>query len=263
MERLLLLRLQACGCTVEARVNDIAVARCAPGQGTVSTPVHEYVVEGDNLLSLVIEPCAPGATPAPRLTGEPWAARLTLVLPRIDHVGSEDSARTVAELDWALPAGEIVQPPLDVTRRVTLPIRFPRWRWLDLPRHAESPAAQTAAATFVQGLAIALARADADTWLRATRLRLEDLSVAYRLDPAAMAERWRARLRLLQATGALQVRLPAIADIRLRSCAGGRLLDCVDAAGDPVLRTAPDADGTVRLWPVRVAVIDGQCHVLR
>lgn len=263
MERLLLLRLRSSGIAAEARLNDIPVARTPAGGGEVCMPVHEYLFEGTNHVGLVLDPPPPVAQAAPRLLGTPVAAGVRLLLPRVGTLGSESSARTLIELDHALDAGEIFQPPAPVYRSVELPIRFPRWRWPDLPVIADPPAQQPVVARFVQGLAMALARGDAESFVQAARLRFEELALAYQQDLADAVARWRSRIQLLYATKTLQVVLPALPEIILLPCAGSRLVECVGAAGEPILRTAPAADGTSQAWPIRVAVIDGHCHIVR
>lgn len=264
MERLLLLRLQSLGCAAELRLNDIPVARTPPAGGSLSLPVHEYLLSGTNHLALLLDPPPEGVAVAPRL-GAPGglAAQARLLLPRIGHVGSELTARTLAELSVALPEGEIYQPPLVVQRSAELPISFPRWRWLDLPPVADVAAVQPLVAGFVQGLAIALAKGDPEPFVHGARLRFEELAVAYQKPAAELAARWRARIQMLFATKALRMVLPALADMQLRPCAGGRLLDCVDAAGQPILRTEPAPDGSRHAWPLRVGVVEGHCHVMR
>jgi hypothetical protein len=49
----------------------------------------------------------------------------------------------------------------------------------------------------------------------------------------------------------------------LRACANGRLLECLDSQGQPALQTLPAPDGSVASWPLRVALVNGQCHILR
>ena len=61
MERLLLLRLASVGCAAEARLNDFSLGRTPAAGGVLTLSVHEYVLEGDNALELVIDPVAPGA----------------------------------------------------------------------------------------------------------------------------------------------------------------------------------------------------------
>lgn len=263
MERLLLLRLRSEGCCAEARINDVPVARTPRGGGVANVPVHEYLLEGGNHFALVVEPGLPGAPAAPRLAAADTRASLRLLLPRIGVRGCESAARTLVELDWAVPEGEIYAPQVAASRSAVLPIRFPRWRWLDLPPVDDLAAAQPLVARFVQGLAVALAKGDADAFLIAARLRFEELALAYQKPAAELAARWRSRIQLLHATKALKLALPALPDVLLRPCAGQRLLECVDAAGEPSLRTEAAPDGTRHAWPIRVALVDGHCHVLR
>ena len=100
-------------------------------------------------------------------------------------------------------------------------------------------------------------------FVHAARLRFEELAVAYGQPLPDLIERWRTRIRLLQVTQALKLQLPALADVRLLPCADGRLVECVAPDGDPVLRTEAAPDGSRQFWPLRVAVVDGRCHVLR
>ena len=263
MERLLLLRLRSVGCSAEARLNDIPVARTPASGGAVDLPVHEYMFEGANTLALAIEPSLPGAVPKPRLSLHTTGASLRLLLPRVDQVGSESSARTLAELDWALPEGEVYLPQTAASRQVDLPIKFPRWRWLDMPVIDEPIEVQPLVAAFVQTLAVSLAKGDADTFLQAARLRFEELAAAYQQTPADLAARWRSRIQLLHATQALRPVFAPPNELLLRPCAHNRLLECLSPGGEPALRTEPAADGSSHSWPIRVAVVDGRCHIVR
>lgn len=259
MERLLLLRLRAVGCAAEARVNDVPVLRLPAGGGNAALPVHEYLTEGDNTLQLVVEP---GAA-APRLAAGPSMAALRLLLPRCGQPGSELSARGLAELDWAAADGEVIQPSPTLQQQLVLPAKLPRWRWFDAPPLDDVPGAQPLVAAFVQQLALSLAQGDPEPFLSAARVRFEDLALAYQQPVAELAARWRSRIEMLAATKALKPVLPALADVQLLPCAGGRLLEPVLADGEPALRTEPAADGTRHVWPIRIAVVEGRCHVVR
>lgn len=263
MDRLILLRLRATGCIAEAHVNGIPVLRAGPADGTLALPVHEYLLEGDNELALVVDPSPAGQPRAPRLAAAPMTAALRLLLPRTGHVGSELSARGLSELDWSLAAGEVHRPPVVQRRVVALPIRLPRWRWLDAPPLDDLPAAGRLVAEFVQNVALSLAQGDPEPFLAAARVRFEDLAIAYQQPLAELATRWRDRIGMLHATGALTLTPPELEAVVTRPCAGGRLLECVDAAGEPVLQTAPAPDGSRHAWPLRVAVVEGRTHIVR
>lgn len=266
MDRLLLMRLYVQGCSAEALINDIPVGRVSPGVGGLSLPVHEYLLDGANEVSLVINPAAPGlkAAPAlPRLAEGVVGARLRLLLPRIGQVGSELEARTVAEVVWGVPDGDVYSTPQTLTRAIFLPIKFPRWRWLDAPVVDDVDAQKPLIASFLQAIAVDLLRGDAESFLTASRLRMEELALAYQLPVADVATKLRSRLQLLHATKALKMAVPHEGDLLLRRCAGGRLIECMSGAGQPALATLPGPDGTSACWPVRVAVVNGQCHILR
>lgn len=265
MDRLLLLRLRAVGCAAEVRINDIPVLR-APARGALmSLAVNEFLLEGHNQLSLEIDP-APAALdsemPA-RIALGASGASVRLLLPRIGRPGNESSARALAALDWAVADGEVVSPPIRQQQNIDLPLKFPRWRWLDMPVVEDPTTVQPVVARFIQNLALALAKGDADALVQAARLRFEELALAYQQPVAELVARWRSRIQLLHAAKALRLLLPTLADVRVQPCAGGRLLECLAPDGEPILRTETAADGTRQAWPVRVAVIDDQCHILR
>ncbi len=263
MERLLMLRLRSLGCAAEARVNDIPVARTPPEGGMLSLPVHEYVFEGANEISLVVGPVAEGGSAAPRLVDGVVGASLRMLLPRVGQVGSESTARTLAEIDWAAADGDVFAPPVEVQRSVMLPVKFPRWRFVDLPPVVDVSAAQPLIARFVQSLAISLAKGDAEPFAQAARLRFDELGLAYQQQSADLVARWRSRIQLLHATKALKPVLPSLNDVLLRPCAGSRLIECVAPTGEGVLRTEPGPDGASHVWPIRVAIVDGRCHIVR
>jgi len=266
MDRLLILRLQALGCSAEALLNDIPIGRVGPGGGELCLPVHEYLLDGENQLGLVIDPVAPGMEPAPtqlRLADGVVGARLRLLLPRIGRPGSELEARTLAELDWVVPDGDVYMAPLAVSRSVSLPIKFPRWRWLDAPVIDNVGALRPLVAAFLQAIAADLMRGNPEPFLTASRLRIEELAQAYQQPVAEAATKLRSRLQLLHATKALKLALPTAAELVLRGCASGRLIECLGPDGAPALATATAADGVSSAWPVRVAVVNGHCHILR
>jgi hypothetical protein len=263
MERLLLLRLQAAGCAAQALLNDVPVLQTPAAGGSVCLPVHEYLVEGDNELSLLIDPVVPGGAAAPRLVRAPLHAAKRLLLPRMGQPASELSARSLAEIEWRASEGEVHRPPVALRRTVSLPVKFPRWRWLDAPPIDQPAGVQPLVAGFVQGLAVALSQGQADAYVSAARVRFDDLALAYQQPVAELVSRWRSRIQLLHATGALKLVVPALADVLVRPCANGRLVESVSATGEPALRTEPHDDGSTQAWPMRIAVVDGRCHIVR
>lgn len=269
MERCLMLRLQTQGCAAELWLNDLPVGRTSLQQPTLCLPVHEYLLAGSNRLELVIDPPTPGQPetgPAYKLSEGVVGAWARLLLPRMGAPGHEGEARTLAELVWAAAEGDIYQLGHRVAVDATLPVKFPRWRWLDAPPLAAQGSLQEIKPLVLdclQRIAMAMAKGDVDSFVSASRLRLEELAVAYQQPLADVSARLQSRLQLLHATKALKMVIPDAASLQLRVCANGRLLECLGPDGEAALRTLAAPDGSSAAWPLRVALVNGQCHILR
>ena len=267
MERLLVLRLEAVGCHAEAVFNGVPLARVSAAQTLLTLPVHEFTLAGGNEIELIINPAPPGslvpaATPAVHLSDGKLAASLRLLLPRVGSPAHPASARTLAQLDWAPSADEVYPSPTSLRERVELPISFPRWRWLDAPVLAESPALKAELAAYLLEIALGLARGNAEPLIQAQRLRLEELALAYQRPLADDVSRLRAHLQQLHAAEPLKPLLPCSANLLLRPVAGGRLIECLGLDGTPLLHS-PRAGGGRVAWPLRVAAVEGKFYVLR
>jgi hypothetical protein len=265
MDRLLVLRLRSHGVSAEAWLNGVPLLRTPRAGGDACVPVHEFVIAGDNRLELVVEPPPAGSAPGPAraVIGDGMAhAEATLLLPRIGQLASDQSARVLGQAAWASPEGEVFRPPLRLAQALDIPVRFPRWRWLDAPPVADIDGLRGAAATYLQDVAIALSRGDAEHLVVAAKLRFEELALAYQRPLADDLARWRARVQLLHAQKALRPELPTPESLLLRPVADGRLLECLAADGLPVLRSARP-DGSCVYWPLRLAAVERRFYPLR
>ena len=264
MERLLVLRLAAQGVAAAALLNGVPIARVGGACKVVVLPVHEYALAGANQIELVVEPgpAAGAAAPAARLGDGRSAAVLQLLLPRNGQPAHPSSARTLAQLEWTAPADEVIELPLSLRQGVELPIPFTRWRWVDAPAVADASVLRPAAAAFLQGLAVALARGNLEPFVVAARLRFEELAAAYQRNLSDEVGRWRVHLQALHAALPLAPALPTAATLVLRPIAGGRLLECLRPDGEPVLQ-CPVAGGATAAWPVRLGWIEERFYVLR
>jgi hypothetical protein len=260
MERLMMLQVQAQGCVAEAWLNGVAVARATPAQPVVDLPVHEYALAGANRLELLINPEAQEPL---LLAAAELAASARLLLPRLGAPADAGSARSLAECSWGLAAGQSAEAPLLAHVEVDLPLAFPRWRWLDAPPAQGSKALEQQALAFVQGLALDLSRGQVESFMTATRLRNEELALAYQRDPASEQARLRKALLQGYAAQALSWPPPKAESFRLRPLAGGRLLECLGPEQAPALQSAPDAQGRRWALPLRLAWVENRFYVLR
>ena len=272
MDRQVMLRLEAVGCEAEALFNGVPLGRvgaaadadAATAQTLLTLPVNEFTLMGSNELELVVYPGAAGATapPEPRLADGRCGASLQLLLPRMAGVAHPASARSLAQIDWALVADEVFEAPLRLRKSVELPIAFPRWRWLDAPVVADAAALKHDIARFLLEIAVGLVKGNPEPLIQASRLRLEELALAYERPLADDVSRLRSQIQAWHAAQPLKPALPAAGKLLLRPVAGGRLLECLATDGAPLLRSAV-AGGAEVAWPMRLAVVEGRFYVLR
>jgi hypothetical protein len=266
MERLLMLDFAAGGCAVEAQLNGMPLASLGPGGGSTSLAVHEYTLAGRNQLSLVVAPAPAGVTAAsqPRVAiGATWA-RARLVLVRHGESPTDPSARELGVVEWATAEGKAYDAPSTHSREVNLPVNFPRWRWLDAPPFGLNASVQRSVLEFLQNLAVELGRGNPDPLVSASKLRFDELALAYQTDANAGMQRFRDHLQRLYAAKALKVLPPVAAELVLRPLVDGRLLDCLASTGGPALRTQNETPELGdHAWPIRLAMVEGKIYVLR
>lgn len=254
--------LQAQGCDAEAWLNGLPVARVTAAVPEACVPVHEAALAGSNRLELRVGAPTAGAAeaqPAPHA----MAARAHLLLPRIGAAVDASSARVLAAVDWSCAAGDELTLPASRTHDADLPIRFPRWRWVDAPVVEPTPALTRAAHAFVSGLARDLARGQTASFLAATRLRTEEVALAYQRSPESETTRLREWLEQLYASSALVWPPLAPDDFELRRIADGRLLECLRGDGRAALTTVPDKGGSCVVLPLKLSWVEGRFYVLR
>ncbi len=264
MERLLVLRLQSLGVAAEAWLNGVPLARTAADAPALTLPIHEYTLAGANELALVIEPPPPmqEGAPQPLLSDGRRGASLRLLLPRVGQAAHPENARTLAQIDWAPLAGDVTEVPATLRQTVDLKIAFPRWRWFDAPVSTTPQELLSPAVAFVQGLALGLLRGDPEPLVQAARLRFEEMAQAYQRALADDVGRFRLQVQQWHAKAPLAPVMPTADTLRLRPLGGGRLLECLNPAGEPVLQSALAGGGRAR-WPLRLAVIEGRFYALR
>jgi|BarGraIncu00222A_1022003.scaffolds.fasta_scaffold00388_4 hypothetical protein len=266
MERLLMLELAAGGCSVEAQLNGMPVAAIGPAGGSGSLAVHEFTIAGRNQLSLVIGPPPPGTVvpSQPRVAIGPTWARARLVLVRHGQSPADPGARVLGVVEWATTEGRAYDAPSTHARDVELPVNFPRWRWLDAPPVNVTVAVQRTILEFLQQIAVELGRGNPDPLIAASKLRFDELALAYQTDANSAVQRFRDHLQRLYAAKALKIPPPVAAELVLRPLVDSRLIECLASMGGPVLRTQNEAaDLGDHAWPVRLAMVEGRIYVLR
>ena len=265
MDRLMVIKLVGQGCTAEAWFNGMPMARITPTAPQAVVPAHEAALAGSNRLELVVAPDGGAEHAAALLQTAPhaMAAQVHVLLPRLGRPVDENEVRTLARLDWACDAGAPLALPARLREDTDLAIRFPRWRWLDAPVVEPTALVTQQAHAFVSVLARDLARGQTESFMAATRLRTEELALAYQRDPDAEVIRLREWLEELYASSRLVWQPLAAEEMRLRPLVGGRLLECLGADGRAALTTMPDKTGKVLALPLKLSLVEERFYVLR
>ena len=266
MDRLLMLELAAAGCAVEVQLNGMPLAALGPAGGSTSLAVHEYTLAGRNELTLVIGPAPPGSTAPsqPRVAIGPTWARARLVLVRHGQSPADPGARVLGVTEWATTEGRSYDAPSPHKREVDLPVSFPRWRWLDAPPIGLTVPVQRSILEFLQQLAVELGRGNPEPLIAVSKLRFDELAIAYQGDSNLAVQRFRDQVQGLYAAKALKVMPPVAAELVLRPLMDGRLVECLAPTGGPALRTSNEAPELGdQAWPIRMAMVEGRIYVLR
>lgn len=272
MDRLMCLHVQTSGEPVEVLVNGVPVLALPAGAGSQSVTVHEYLQNGSNRITLVVAPLpiglavsTPDAPAQPRMAARPAQARARLVLLRQGKSLADEAVRVLAEVAWAVDEGTSFDAPTVQHQDLELPVGFPRWRWLDAPVLNPGPADRQLVLAAVQRIAFDLSRGHPDSLLAACRLKLEELDQAYQQPAGHGVAALRDQVQQLWTAGTLATLQPPTTEtLLLRVVAGGRLLECLNPMGAPVLSSAnADAGPGNIAWPLRLTLIEGKVYVLR
>ncbi|MGZ5772575.1 MAG: hypothetical protein ACXWJ1_16835 [Caldimonas sp.] len=166
--------------------------------------------------------------------------------------------------EWASAEGKSYDAPSTHSRDVDLPVNFPRWRWLDAPPIDVTAQVQRTILEFLQQIAVELGRGNPEPLIAASKLRFDELALAYQSDVNLAVQRFRDQVQRLYAANALKVMPPVAAELVLRPLGDRRLIECLAATGGPALRTSNEAPELGdQAWPIRLAMVEGRIYVLR
>ena len=268
-QRVTILEAQVDDCDAEVYLNGIPLALLLSSRNrSVSIPVMQYLVAGDNHVLLAVNP---GSTPGTAMDGPDWTA--------------PQEARASFRL-VSYPAGAFPGDPGGLehlarfwtgdgqeggTRRLEGTVDWPSSQWPCPvgPWAWESAALLVLNASwghiedFIARVHRALGAGDAGFMLQLSNIHLRELAAAYSLELAqerqtgmdVFAEEF------ARPDWAMEPLEPNSYD--LRPCAGGRLVECVRADREPILRALPDAEGDIYFFTMFVGVVNGQLRVLR
>lgn len=250
-------------CTAEVWINGLPVARCSPTDGVQAQfPVHEYFIPGPNKFQLVVEPGpTPSRTfeanPKPFVIPEKFFARMRLMRMPAGSFPEDPGVQVIFDLNYRPPANTLLPVPAIFDAECGAPPWAGRPAWSDAQPVPDTPVARNFVATFLNQIAEAMNGRNVETYLAASRLRFQEVSAAYQLSAEEQTQAFRAQFQRVSADPGFRMEPITPESLDLRWCAGGRVIDCVDKAGQPALRAS-----NYRI-PAKVAFFNRELHIVR
>lgn len=263
------LEARVAGVGAELHVNDIPVARIGlPGARSAAVPVNQYVVQGSNRLSLVVNP---GPSPARALEADPEPSRATgamasatLSVYRRGAVSGDGSGEVLASVSWtARVDGEAEAFPQRVDTELAVPLDLGPWAWQAADQLALDEQTVGEVAGLIDIVRSGLEAADLSSFLDLAARGLREIARAYDDSPDEGVSTLRAVVQ--HSRGAPHWRFPPLArevwDLRL--VANSRMIECIGKDWEPIVRSVTDAEENSFLMPMLVGRIGGQWAILR
>jgi hypothetical protein len=256
------LRIQ--NCTVEVRVNQIPVVHLnATKERTQSRPVVEFLVSGKNTLEMVVNP---GATPSRALDASAVADSIpgSRVLAALTEYEEGEypfrGGRTLARIEYDAGNGAPPKALLLSSDPITLTSSH-AWAWQSAAINSLDSATMTALTQMLHTMHQALSAHHAAPILDLMRVYYNEYALAY---PGQTVDQLLQDVSDSISTNSSKWNVapldPAQFDFRL--CAGGRLVECIDHAWNPVIRADVGEDLPYD-FPIMAGLYQGRWQVLR
>lgn len=257
------------GCDAEVYLNGIPLALLLSSRNrTVSVPVMQYLVSGENHVMLAINP---GSTPKTAMQGPDWTAprdaraSFRLVSYPIDSFPGDPGGLEHLARSWTGDGQEGGTRGLEgmaFWQADQWPVPAGPWAW-ESATVLDLVASLSLIEDFIAQVHQALESRDTDVMIHLASHHLREVSAAYSLD---LAQEQQAGWDFLAEEFAkpdwvMEPLDPGTYD--LRACAGGRLVECVRTDREPILREVSNAEGEYFFYPMRIGAVGGKLRILR
>ena len=177
---------------------------------------------------------------------------------------ADPGARVLGVVEWASAEGRSYDAPSTHDARSIFRSTSRAGAGSTRRRSTLNDAVQRGILEFLQQLAVELGRGNPEPLIAASKLRFDELAIAYQSDADVAVQRFRDHVQGLYAAKALKVMPPVADELVLRPLVDGRLIECLAPTGGPALRTSNDAPELgEQAWPIRLAMVEGRIYVLR
>ncbi len=250
-------------------------------------PVSEWIVQGENVLSVTIhggdhidpppdvegdedgDTIPPPAPAAPAGEGEPPMLRVALCRGDIGEMVEPGQESELLGLEWEPPPQSEDEPPLELPHeeQVTVDLAHPwgTWAWESAPAFdfEAEPEAVLDVVQFLADLHGAVAAGRLDSLLDASQVKFDEVAPCYEMDAGQARARLGAAWPEITKPAGWQLADFDESDLDLRLCCGGRVIEPRTLGGEPVLRQAFELEEQRWTMPLYVARIDGRLAIVR
>jgi len=117
---------------------------------------------------------------------------------------------------------------------------------------------------FVRRLAEGFRANDPSIYMRYAGTRFHEVAQAFGMQEEEIRANFLGQWQRLSVRDGFQFSLPDAAQLAVRVMAGGKMLDCIDANFQPILRAEPLENGsTPLLYPLRLSFFGREVHIVR
>jgi len=251
------------GLAAELYINNIPVARVGGNlQPWVSVPVPEYLIDGQNTLSVILGIGDSPSTAEAGLKGkkcdpgiEIWAR---IVRMKDGEMAQPGSGEPLLELQWTAEKSEDLPHTLSTTGDVGT--RFGAWKWQSAEILTLDSKTSESAAEFIREIAKAYTNAKPDPIIERARFKHQEVLTAYPIYAGEdFDEMFREQLKMgSEHPNWKPYELPHD-QYDLRLVAGGRMIEAVAKDWRPIVRMENGDFG----YNMYIGKIDGEWQILR
>jgi hypothetical protein len=253
------------GCPVELYVNDIPVARAGGQQQPfASVPVPEYLVDGENTLTLVIG-C--GSTPSTAKTGPcEWGETADSAMEAVARIAvlqegmmaGPGAGEALMELTWTGEAQDAL--PKVVTVTADLGEQFGDWAWQSAEVLTLDDATKKSAIAFIEKIKASFEQGKFNDIVAVGQAKFDEAERSYPIyEKGMMAAMFAEEMGQMTQHPKWKPGEMSRDEYDLRLVAGGRMIDPVAKDWRPIVRMAEDQFA----YFMMIGRIDGEWQILR
>ncbi|WP_020586520.1 hypothetical protein [Desulfobacter curvatus] len=270
VDYLMYAELEVRNCSAEGYINGIPFHICrfdSSESPKVSFPVNQYLIDGQNMIELVINP---GPTPSKAKEGknvekaDGIAAEFRLVTYPVGVFVGDESGKTICRASWHNEKGGEATFPMSFTSVVDLgPVFGPcLWQKADVLRLDKSTTNQVI--DFIKVIYDAYEAGKPEIINKLASIRLNEGYRAYpERDRSTMGRRFAVNLKKRAAMKEWTM-LPFNPDLfDLRLCAGGRMVECIRKDWQPIVAATLEDKNVVYSYAMFLSRINGQWVIVR